>query len=158
MGQGSQPAHSPTACCPPCPFLWAAGFWRTSSDRDGHVSAAVRSSQPSSPRLHTWEKARIRTHAHAGKTNPESGSLSERINYRLMNIQIRNSAEPGGGLTLGAAPGRRIPLERYKSLLPSIAFPAERSLPWKGRTSISFFSPSFRFQSARGPRNYNGLL
>lgn len=104
--------------------------------------------------------ARTHTHTHSHQTNPESGLLSERINYWLMNIQIRNSAEPGGGLALGAALGRRIPPERYKSPLPLRRFPSGALPPRKGRTSISFFFPLplLHFQSARGPRNYNGLL
>lgn len=68
------------------------------------------------------------THSHTHKTNPKSGSVSERINYWLMHIQMRNSAEPGGSSVPGAALGRRIPLERYKSPLPSIASPVERYL------------------------------
>lgn len=67
-------------------------------------------------------------HAHTHKTNPKSGSVSERINYWLMHIQMRNSAEPGGSSAPGAALERRIPLERYKSPLPSIASPVERYL------------------------------
>lgn len=64
-------------------------------------------------------------HTHTHKTNPKSGSVSERINYWLMHSQMRNSAEPGGSSAPGAALERRIPLERYKSVLPSIASPME---------------------------------
>lgn len=56
-------------------------------------------------------KARHSAHAHTHKTNPKSGSVSERINYWLMHIQMRNSAEPGGSSAPGAALERRIPLE-----------------------------------------------
>lgn len=61
-----------------------------------------------------------------------------------MNIQIRNSAEPGGGLALGAALGRRIPPERYKSPLPLRRFPSgERSLLGKAEPRFPFFFFSF---------------
>lgn len=142
----------------------ATGCRGTSCSGDGHV--ASHRSLLSSLLAHLGGGARTRTHTHTHthQTNPESGLLSERINYWLMNIQIRNSAEPGGGLALGAALGRRIPPERYKSPLPLRRFPSgERSLLGKAEPRFPFFFfffplPLLHFQSARGPRNYNGLL
>lgn len=168
-GAGTAPWHS--ARCPLSPPAVpsgvsprAMGCQGTSCSGDGHV--ASHRLLLSSLLAHLGGGARMHAHTHTytHQTNPESGLLSERINYWLMNIQIRNSAEPGGGLALGAALGRRIPPERYKSPLPLRRFPSgERSLLGKAEPRFPFFFfffplPLLHFQSARGPRNYNGLL
>lgn len=94
----SYPTGVPTQPGPPvCPKLAMEHQWPSSCRDNCGEPPLLRLIPP-------WcvdTPGRRRTHnahAHTHKTNPKSGSVSERINYWLMHIQMRNSAEPGGAL------------------------------------------------------------
>lgn len=97
-GHHPEPPHrSPHPGPPVCPKLTMEHQWPSSCRDNCGEPPLLRLIPP-------WcvgTPGRRRTHnahAHTHKTNPKSGSVSERINYWLMHIQMRNSAEPGGAL------------------------------------------------------------